>query len=44
MLVLGCDPGLPEGSNDYAAGGTAAALSQGEFNSLPAEQQSMVAN
>jgi hypothetical protein len=44
MLVLGCDPGLPEGSNDYAAGGTAAALSQGEFNSLPAEQQYMVAN
>ncbi len=44
MLVLGCDPGLPEGSNDFAAGGTAVALSQGEFNSLPAEQQYMVAN
>lgn len=44
MLVFGCDPGLPEGSNDYAAGGTATALSQGEFNSLPAENQYMVAN
>ena len=44
MAVLGCDPGLPEGSNDFAAGGTAAALSQAEFNSLPAEDQYMVAN
>jgi len=44
MLVLGCDPGLPEGNNDFAASGSAAALSQGEFNSLPAEDQYMVAN
>ncbi len=44
MLVLGCDPGLPEGSNDFAAGGSAVALSQAEFNSLPAEEQYMVAN
>ena len=44
MLVFGCDPGLPEGSNDYAAGGTATALSQGEYNSLSAEDQYMVAN
>ncbi len=44
MLVLGCDPGLPEGSNDFAAGGTAVALSQGEFNGLSAEDQYMVAN
>lgn len=44
MVVLGCDPGLPEGGNDFAAGGTAVALSQGQFNSLPAEQQYMVAN
>lgn len=43
-VVLGCDPGLPEGNNDFAAGGTAVALSQGEFNSLPPEQQYMVAN
>ncbi len=35
---------MPEGSNDYAAGGTAVALSQGEFNSLPAEDQYLVAN
>jgi len=44
MLVLGCDPGLPEGSNDFAAGGSAVALSQSEFNSLPPEDQYMVAN
>ena len=44
MLVLGCDPGLPEGGNDFAAGGSAVALSQAEFNSLPAEEQYMVAN
>ena len=44
MTVLGCDPGLPEGSNDFAAGGTATALSQGEFNSLTPEDQYMVAN
>lgn len=44
MAVLGCDPGLPEGSNDFAAGGTAVALSQAEFNSLPPEDQYMVAN
>jgi hypothetical protein len=44
MLVFGCDPGLPEGNNDFAAGGSAVALSQGEFNSLPAEDQYMVAN
>jgi len=44
MVVLGCDPGLPEGSNDFAAGGTATALSQGEFNTLSAEDQYKVAN
>ena len=44
VVVLGCDPGLPEGSNDFAAGGTAAALSQAEFNRLPPEEQYMVAN
>ena len=44
MTVLGCDPGLPEGGNDFNAGGSAVALSQGEFNSLSAEQQYMVAN
>jgi hypothetical protein len=44
MLVLGCDPGLPEGSNDFAAGGSAVALSQGAFNTLSAEDQYMVAN
>ena len=44
MAVLGCDPGLPEGSNDFAAGGTAVALSQAEFNSLTPEDQYMVAN
>jgi len=44
MAVLGCDPGLPEGSNDFAAGGTAAARSQAEFSSLPPEDQYMVAN
>ena len=44
MAVLGCDPGLPEGNNDFAAGGTATALSQGEFNSLTPEDQYMVAN
>ena len=44
MLVLGCDPGLPEGNNDFAAGGSAVALSQGEFNTLSAEDQYMVAN
>jgi len=44
MLVFGCDPGLPEGNNDFTAGGTATALSQGEFNSLPPEDQYMVAN
>lgn len=44
MLVLGCDPGLPEGNNDFNAGGSAVALSQGEFNSLSAEDQYMVAN
>jgi len=44
MVVLGCDPGLPEGSNDFAASGTAVALSQGEFNSLPPDDQYMVAN
>ena len=44
MAVLGCDPGLPEGNNDFAAGGTATALSQGEFNSLTPEDQYLVAN
>ena len=44
MAVLGCDPGLPEGSNDFNAGGSAVALSQAEFNNLPPEQQYMVAN
>ena len=44
MLVLGCDPGLPEGNNDFAAGGSAVALSQAEFNTLPVEDQYMVAN
>ena len=44
MVVLGCDPGLPEGNNDFAAGGTAVALSQGEFNQLPPADQYMVAN
>jgi hypothetical protein len=44
MVVLGCDPGLPEGGSEFAAGGTAVALSQGEFNTMPAEQQFMVAN
>ncbi|UCB55649.1 MAG: hypothetical protein JSW45_03730 [Thiotrichales bacterium] len=44
MAVLGCDPGLPEGGNDFAAGGSAVALSQGEFNTLAPEQQYMVAN
>lgn len=44
MIVMGCDPGLPEGQSEYAAGGAAAALSQGEFNALPAEEQYLVAN
>jgi len=44
MLVIGCDPGLPEGGNDFAAGGSAVALSQGEFNSLPPDDQYMVAS
>ena len=44
MAVLGCDPGLPEGSNDFNAGGSAVSLSQAEFNNLPPEQQYMVAN
>ena len=44
MVVLGCDPGLPEGGSDFAAGGSAAALSQAQFNSLPPEQRYMVAN
>ena len=44
MAVLGCDTGLPEGSNDFAAGGTAVVLSQAEFNSLTREDQYMVAN
>ena len=44
MAVLGCDPGLPEGSNDFSAGGSAVAMSQGDFNRLPPEQQYMVAN
>jgi hypothetical protein len=44
MTVLGCDPGLPEGGSEYAAGGAAVTMSQGEFNSLPAEDQYMVAS
>ena len=44
MAVLGCDPGLPEGNNDFNAGGSAVALSQGEYNTLPPEDQYMVAN
>ena len=44
MLVLGCDPGLPEGNNDFNPGGSAVALSQGQFNNLPAEDQYKVAN
>lgn len=44
MVVFGCDPGLPEGNNDFAAGGTAASLSQAQFNQLPPEEQYMVAN
>jgi hypothetical protein len=44
MAVFGCDPGLPEGSNDFAAAGTAVALSQAEFNTLQPEDQYMVAN
>ena len=44
LVVLGCDPGLPEGGSEFAAGGSAAALSQAEFNTLPAEQRYMVAN
>jgi hypothetical protein len=44
LLVTACDPGLPEENAGFAAGGVAAALSQGEFNALPADQQYMVAN
>ncbi len=44
IAVLGCDPGLPEGNNDFTAGGSATALSQAEFNSLAPEDQYMVAS
>ena len=44
LLVTACDPGLPEESAGFQAGGVAAALTQGEFNALPADQQYMVAN
>ncbi|NNJ97699.1 MAG: hypothetical protein HKP12_11130 [Gammaproteobacteria bacterium] len=44
VVVLGCDPGLPEGQSEYAAGGVAASLSQAEFNTLSPEKQFMVAN
>jgi len=44
VTIAACDPGLPESDPGFQAGGTAIALSQAEFNSLPAEQQYMVAN
>jgi len=44
MSLLGCDPGQPGGDTGYTAGGYAAALTDGEFNSLAPEQQYMVAN
>ena len=44
IMLLGCDPGQPGGDTSYSAGGYAAALTDGEFNALEAEQQYMVAN
>ena len=43
-LLAACDPGQPGGAAEFSAGGRAAALSQAEFNQLPAEQQYQVAN
>ncbi len=42
--LLGCDPGLPEGSSGFNATGFAAPLSQAEFNALPPEEQYQVAS
>lgn len=42
--LIACDPGSPSGQTDFSAGGAAAALSQAEFNNLPAEQQYQVAS
>jgi hypothetical protein len=44
MILQSCDPGLPSGDSGFQATGVATALSQGEFSTLPAEQQYMVAN
>jgi hypothetical protein len=44
LSLMACDPGLPTGETGFAAGGSAAALSQAEFNSLPAEKQYQVAS
>ncbi len=42
--LVGCDPGLPEGSSGFNATGFAAPLSQAEFNALPPEEQYQVAS
>ena len=42
--LLGCDPGLPEGSSGFNATGFAAPLSQAEFNTLTPEQQYQAAS
>ncbi len=44
VLLVGCDPGSPEGTAEFSAGGKAAALTQAEFNQLPPEQQYQVAH
>ena len=42
--LAGCDPGTPEANSGFNVSGFAAPLSQTEFNSLPPEQQYLVAN
>ena len=44
ISIVACDPGLPSSDSGFQANGSAIALSQSEFNALPAEQQYMVAN
>ena len=44
VTLSACDPGQPGGTSDFVVSGTAAALSQGEFNQLSAEDQYKVAN
>lgn len=44
LSLTACDPGLPESSSGFQAGGVAAPMTQNEFSSMTPEKQYLVAN